>query len=204
MDTLSAQDELAFIRKVMSDSRSAITDDGKPTMVWGVIVAIGMGLSYIEALTDIELYVGWMWIGLSVLGWAYVLWYKNTKVRKQQTSTFAGKVLASLWGSVGVTIGLVVSLTLLSRSLDLEFIVHPIATTAIIALILGIAYYLNGVITGLNWLRNIAYGWWVAGIYMFLFPSIHVLGIYFVLVIVFQIIPGYVLYRSVHKGAQIS
>jgi len=203
MNTLSAQDELAFIRKIMSDSRSAITDDGKPTMVWGVIVAIGMGLSYLEALTDIELYVGWMWIGLSVLGWAYVLYYKNTKVRKQQTNTFAGKVLASLWGSVGVTIGLVVSLTLLSRALELEFIVHPIAITAIIALILGIAYYLNGVITGLNWLRNIAYGWWLAGIYMFLFPSIHVLGIYFVLVIVFQIIPGIVLYRNAHKGIEI-
>lgn len=202
MDTLSAQDELAYIRKVMADSRQAISDDGKPTIVWGIIVALGIALTYIEALTDTELYVGWMWLALSVLGWLYIIYYKKTKISKQPTQTLAGKVLASLWGSVGVTIGLVVSLTLLSRALDMEFIVHPIAITAIIALILGIAYYLNGVITGLNWLRNIAYGWWAAGIYMFLFPSIHVLGIYFVLVIGFQIIPGYVLYRNAHKGIQ--
>ena len=82
METLTAQEELAFIRKVMEDSRSSFADNGKPKLVWGAIVALGMLYTYIQALAQSDLYVMWVWIGISIFGWGYIFWEDNQRDKK--------------------------------------------------------------------------------------------------------------------------
>ncbi len=82
MDQTIAQEELAFIRKVMADSRTIIVDDGKPGIVWGIIVTFGMLATYTDAVTDFHFNAAWLWIGRSVLGWLYIYYYKAKKIKK--------------------------------------------------------------------------------------------------------------------------
>ena len=38
---------------------------------------------------------------------------------------------------------------------------------------LGIAYFLQGIMTGKNWVKNLAFGWWIGPIIMFIFPGFY-------------------------------
>src|SRR5947208_1137413 len=58
METLQAQEELAFIRKIIAESRATFVEDGKPYIIWGILVALAMGMTYFSVLTQTELYVG--------------------------------------------------------------------------------------------------------------------------------------------------
>ena len=50
--------ELAFIRKIMAESRRALAEDGKPYIAWGIIVALGMTDTYLSALMNRDFYTG--------------------------------------------------------------------------------------------------------------------------------------------------
>jgi hypothetical protein len=196
MEQVNAQEELAFIRKMMADTQIKMADDGKPSIVWGVIVALGMLATYISALYDTDFGVAWMWIGLSLLGWGYVYYYRSRKMQKARLQTMAGRIVGSIWGACGVCIGLVITLTFVAPAVSGVYIVNPVALTSIVSILLGMAYFLCGIVYGKAWVRYVAFGWWLGAIGMFLFPSVHVLGIYALMIIVFQVIPGIVLYRA--------
>ncbi|HET9137710.1 MAG TPA: hypothetical protein VFO76_13845 [Candidatus Kapabacteria bacterium] len=196
MDQTFAQEELAFIRKVMADSRTVIYDDGKPGIVWGLIVALGMFATYIDATTDLHFNAAWLWIGLSVLGWAYIYYYKAKKIKKYRMRTFAGKLIGAIWGACGMCIGLTIVMTYVAPEISGEWMIHPLALTTICSILVGMAYYISGIVYGKAWVRNISYGWWIGAIAMLFWPSIHVLLIYAGMLIAFQVIPGIIMYRE--------
>lgn len=202
MDNTIAQEELAFIRKVMSDSRTIIYDDGKPGIVWGIIVALGMLATYIDAMTELHFEVAWLWIGLSALGWAYIYYYRRTKIKKYRMRTLAGKMIGAIWGSCGLCIGLTITLTYVAPQISGEWVIHPIALTSICSILVGMAYYITGIVYGKAWVGNISYGWWLGAIVMLFWPSVHVLLIYAGMLIAFQVVPGIILYRDSKNAPQ--
>ncbi|MEP7235474.1 MAG: hypothetical protein ABI778_09285 [Ignavibacteriota bacterium] len=202
METIQAQEELAFIRKVMEDSRSSYVDDGKPKIVWGAIVAAAMLYTYMQALADSDLYVSWVWIGLSVLGWAYIFWNKSKRETDSKSRTYTGKIIGAIWGGCGAAVALVVMLTMVELALEHHPIIHPVALCPLTALIIGIAYFLDGTVRVVPWVRNLALAWWVGAIAMFYWPSVHVLLLYSVMVIAFQFVPGVVLLRKSQRSTQ--
>lgn len=196
METYSAQEELALIRKMMADTRTLMVEDGKPSIVWGIIVAIGMTATYISALAQKDFGTGWMWIGLSILGWVYIYYYRSQKVKTAKIRTLTGRILGSIWGACGVCIGLVITLTYVAPQVSGEYLIHPLAITSICSILVGMAYYVSGIVYGKAWVRNISFGWWIGAIVMLLWPSVHVLGMYAFMLIVFQVVPGIIVYRA--------
>ncbi len=194
--TTTAQEELAFIRKVMADSQTIIVDDGKPGIAWAIIVSIGMSVTYLVGLGVFEFDVSWLWIGLSVLGWGYISWYKSKKIKQDRMRTLAGKIIGSIWGACGFCIGLTITLVFVAPHVSGEWVIHPVAITSIVSIMLGMAYFVTGVVYGKTWVRYISLGWWLGAIGMLLWPTVHVLGIYTVMLILFQLVPGIVLYRQ--------
>src|SRR5580692_12679480 len=79
---LRPEDELQYIRKIIADSRAAFVEDGKPYIMWGLIVAIGMSFTYFSALTGRDIGVGWAWLVLILFGWGSIIYYMFQK-RKQ-------------------------------------------------------------------------------------------------------------------------
>ena len=199
MDTINAQEELAFIRKVMEDSRTSLVDDGKPKLVWGAIVALGMLYTYLQAIADSDLYVMWVWLAISAFGWGYIFWVEKQRDKTLRARTQTGKIIGAIWGACGFSTGLIVALAFGTRYFNIDMIMHPIALCPITAIIIGIAYFLDGSLRLVPWVRNLAYAWWLGAIVMFFWPTIHVLLIYAIMIIAFQFIPGIVLYRRSKK-----
>jgi hypothetical protein len=202
METSTAQEELSFIRKIMEDSRSSYADDGKPKILWGAIVAVAMLYTYAQALADSDLYVSWVWIGLSIFGWAYIFWYKSKREKQEKTKTYTGKIIGAIWGGCGAAIALTVMLTMATSFFHIDMILHPVALCPMTAIIIGIAYFLDGTVRIVPWVRNLSLAWWVGAIVMFFWPSVHVLLLYAVMVIAFQFIPGVVLLRRSQRSPQ--
>ena len=74
MNRQEAFEELNFIRQVMEDSRSAVVYDGRPFVIWGLLIAAGMVTSYVLAVTEPYRVHAWIWCGIVALGW---LWSRS-------------------------------------------------------------------------------------------------------------------------------
>ncbi|MEI8134647.1 MAG: hypothetical protein WCH46_06155 [bacterium] len=199
METQSqAIEELAFIKKIISESRESFVEDGKPYILWGVIVALGMTLTYISAMTQTELYVGYIWLGLSLLGWATIIYFvKDKKKKAARTRSFVDRIQGAIWGACGMAIGLTVVLIIVRDNMNINDVppIHQYYICFITAIIIGIAYFLSGIANDLKWLSNIGYGWWAGAIVMILFPSVHILLLYAILIVLFHVVPGIILMK---------
>ena len=91
---------------------------------------------------------------------------------------------------------MLISMTLLgfvggvSGTIDLDHM------TAVMYTVLGTAYFLQGVITGKPWVRNLAYGWWSGSIILFFITGIPAATLAVLMMIGLQIIPGIIFNRQ--------
>src|SRR6266545_6906548 len=103
--------ELQYIRGIIAESRKALAEDGKPYIVWGLIVALGMIVSYISALLNKDLYTGYVWIGLVLIGYAYIFYYVRMKKRRElRVKSFIDRLQGGIWAACGSVIGMSVAL----------------------------------------------------------------------------------------------
>ncbi len=194
--TLRPEDELQYIRKIIADSRTAFVEDGKPYIMWGLIVAIGMCFTYYSALTQRDIGVGWAWLVLVLIGWGNVI-YSVLKKKKQaqRARSFVDRIQGAIWGACGSTLGLAVLLMVCFQHSGDAPQINSMYAFFVSSLILGIAYFLSGIANDLKWLRNVGFAWWAGAVVMYFWPSIHVIALYAGMLIVFQVVPGMILQR---------
>jgi hypothetical protein len=206
----SADQELQYIRNVIAESRKSLAEDGKPYIVWGLIVAAGMTISYLEFLLQKNLYAGYFWLVLVLFG--YINIFFSMRKKKRQTprvKSFIDRLQGTIWGVCGSLIGLVIFLVMIGYSLpdysDKSYAVakiNPMYICFFTALLTGIGYFLSGAVLEIKWLRNIAFAWWAGAVLMFLWPTPHMLGIYALMMICFQVVPGIMLNRKYREMQQ--
>ena len=201
----SADEELQYIRKIIADSRAAFVEDGMPYIWWGLIVALGMGLTYLSVVTQRELYVGYVWLGLVLFGWGTIIYYMVQKKKQpEHAKSFVDRIQGSIWGACGTALGLGVLLIVVDEHASGPVAIHPFYACFVASLILGIAYYLSGVANDLKWLSYVGFAWWAGAVAMYLWPSVHVLGLYAAMVLLFQVVPGIILQRRYRRIASAS
>ena len=138
MDESTAQDELAFIKKVMTDSRRIIIDDGKIYLIWGILVITGVileHLAFASNLLDGSLGIWITVISFSWIGTIWIIWKRRTWPREY---TFAGKILSSLW------IACFVAMTILGFIGFAAGGVRASHIGAVLSVIVGIGFFVNG------------------------------------------------------------
>ncbi|MFI5202001.1 MAG: hypothetical protein ACHQNE_06415 [Candidatus Kapaibacterium sp.] len=192
------EEELQFIRKIIAESRTTFVEDGAPYIWWGLIVAIGMGVNYLSVLLQRDLYAGFIWLGLILAGWGTTLYYVLQKKKQAaRAKSFLDRIAGAIWGTCGSTLGLGLLLILSQTNFSGGKVppIYPLYACFFASMILGIAYYLTGVVNDLRWFRNLGFAWWAGGVAMYLWPSVHVMGLYALMLILFQVVPGIVLQR---------
>ena len=199
-NTMGPDAELQYIRKIIADSRASFNEDGKPYIWWGLVVAVGMSVTYISALTNRDLYVGYVWIGLVLFGFATIIYYMiQQKKQVKRAQSFIDRIQGAIWGACGGALGLAVLLINTFQHTGDTPTIHPIYTCFVSSLILGIAYFLSGIANDLKWLQNVGYGWWAGAVVMYVWPTVHVLGLYAAMLILLQVVPGIILMRRYKK-----
>lgn len=191
METQQAQSEIAIIKKIMEDSRKINIDNGIHYIFWGVLVTVCLLINYVMLLTKTAgQFIGLMWFIAMIAGGIIDGWIGKRQENKSPAITFTGKLLGSLWLASGVAMFIYGFIGMVSKAYNPVFICPIIATS------LGISYFTSGAIQQIKWLQYLSLGWWGGAIVLFIFPSIHSLLIFAVMLILFQIVPGIILRKK--------
>ena len=193
MNDVNAYDELAFIKKVMEDSRKIIIDDGKGFIFWGVLVTIGLLVTYFSVLYKWEANLSWFWPVLIGFGWIYTIVIEARREKKAKTRTLAGKIMGAVW------IGCGVAMTMAGFVGTISGAYKGIYVSPVIAMILGIGYLVTGVVFGKRWIMLLSIGWWAGSFVMFFWYSVHTLLLMSLLMLFLQVIPGIIMYKESKK-----
>jgi len=193
MKEIDAQQELAFIKKVMADSRQIIIDDGKGFIFWGILIAFGLFITYLANVGRWEFSLGWLWLALIAIGWIVTFIIQIRAEKKRSTKTFTGKIMGALWIGCGVGMTIIGFIGSITDAYSGVFI-NPL-----IAVVLGIGYLVSGVLQGKTWVSLLSIGWWAGAITMFYLHNLETLLIMVGMMIFLQTIPGFILYNQSKK-----
>jgi len=191
MESKQAELELSLIKKMMEDTRKLNVDNGIHYIFWGILVALGLLINYLMLVFKFYTkYIGFVWLVMMVSGAIADILIGKYQSRRSQVSTYAGRILSSLWLASGVAMFIYGFVGPLSDAYNSIYICPVIATS------LGISYFTSGSIQQLGWLRSVSFGWWAGAIVMFVFPGIHTLLIFAIMIIMLQIVPGMLLNKK--------
>jgi hypothetical protein len=187
-----AREDIAFIRHAIEEGGAYATGRSPDMLVWGVAVALG----YLGTYAFIR---GWspvvpraVWAVCIGSPWLYSL-------RRQFARLFGGsrpprgpmaQALSMLWFGCGISltiIGIAAASTGASREGWCE---------AVVAGVMGIAFFASAWLTNLRWLRWVAIAWWIGEIALFSFRhKVEVLPLSAALMLLLLAGPGLVLLR---------
>lgn len=153
------EQDLAFVREVVENSRRALRVDALPLVVWAALTLCGVILVYLfESLDSI-----WLWLGLIGLAWAFTGW------RIVQTSTqaklFSQRALACLW------FGLLTAMTLIGFVGAFSGQLPTTTITPIVAALFGVGYLASAALMDRRWLAGMAIVWWLGAAALFFLPA---------------------------------
>lgn len=190
MSTTNPQEEIAYIKNIINDSRRIIKDDGKGFIIWGILVVIGMLLTYFSIYFNEHTY-GWLvWPVVIGIGWIYTLVTEIKRGKRSKVSTFAGKILGALWFSCGITMTVIWFIGSYTDAYSGAYI------TPLISNVLGIAYLVSGVLYGKKWISFLSIGWWGGAVIMFILPGLYTFLLFSGMLIFLQTLPGFILYKQ--------
>ncbi|MGA2668089.1 MAG: hypothetical protein ABSF32_04135 [Ignavibacteria bacterium] len=188
MELKQAESEIAVIKKIMEDSKRIAVNDGKDFIIWGTLVFTGLIGTYLFILWNIEVYIGWLWCAVILIGWIFSIKMHSRAKKSCNARTFAGKILGALWVSSGIGMSLIGFIAGAGSTISMW------AICPLISIILGIAYYVSGIIYGYSWINYISLGWWAGAVVMFIFPGIYTLLLFALMMAMLQILPGMIFY----------
>ena len=196
MEKQQAELEINMIKQIMDDSKKIVVDDGKGYIIWGILIVIGLVGTYILIQSRLYEFIGWLWVASIGAGWVYTIFRHVISGHKKKVRTFAGKILGALWFSCGITMTLIGFVGTGTGSYG-AYTISPL-----MAVVLGIAYFVTGIIYGQPWVRNLAAGWWLGAVATFIWSGMYSLLVFAGMMIVLQIIPGIILYSKFNKEYQ--
>jgi hypothetical protein len=191
-NNISAQENLDYIKRVMLDSKNLIKDNGIMAIIWGTII-IGAQLSTffmirLESYSNISM----VWIAAISIGWI-LTFISAKKSSKTGVVTASLKIDSATWISAGI------SMTVFGFAGSYSGLIHWLAINPTISLFLGSAYYITGVVYSDRLFKLTSFGWWAGAAALFFVRNEYSFIIFSAMMLMFQTIPGIMLYIKYKK-----
>lgn len=168
MDTKHAELEIALIKKIMVDSRSAVYDKSSQGIFWFTLTSVAVLVNYLMAVTGTGIkYSGLLWIAVTGFGTAYSIILAKKESRKNKVKTFAGRILAAIGISVGIGNILFAFASVAANAYD------PFVIVSMNSMALGMAFYVISMIQQLKSFKLISFLWWAGSVFFFFRPGVH-------------------------------
>jgi hypothetical protein len=190
MDGQSAQQELAFVKKVIDDSRRLLIYDGKDMIVWGCLVVVGMIAMFINFQYRLGIPVFLTWFILIGAGWAFSAVRSFSRKKIHRATTYSGRMMKTVWIACGIC------MTIVGFVFSASGLIEGWAINPIISLFMGLAYFTSGTVLDMRYLYVAGFAWWSAAVVMAVWPGTHTFLIFAVLMIAFHIVPGLIFYKK--------
>ncbi|HEX7047714.1 MAG TPA: hypothetical protein VF275_09120 [Gammaproteobacteria bacterium] len=193
MTSNDARADLAYIRQLMEDTRHATGVSGGYFIVWGVVIGLGLIATWarIAEYWTVPPFAAWtVCLALGGIGTFFLV----RREQREPVEAPAGKLIGTVWMSMGITMLIIFFIGVGSGNLGAEHM------SALSSALVGGAVFLTGTLSGLNWLRNLAFGWWGGAVVMFAWPGLYVLLLMGVMLLALYVVPGIVLIRMNHAA----
>jgi hypothetical protein len=193
MDEKNALEEIAFIKKVIQNSRRTVIMHGKEYIAWGIITSIGFIMTYFFNILKFRINYTLFW--LIVIGTGYLInfFFIIKEKRSYKQANFSQKLLSYVWASCGIAMCICGFVGSYSGG------IHYNSISPVLCTIVGIANLLTGVILDNKYVKFASIAWWISSIIMFLIPGYYIMLLMALLMITCQIIPGIFIYRNYKK-----
>jgi hypothetical protein len=168
--------EIAYVKALAEEGRNAPLVGGALYVLWGAVIALAAGLSYLRYSGAIELAVVggvWFWLGAIAVGWVASVAIGRRSHAKPGSLTIGNKTATAAWFAIGVFMSLFWIAAaafrghLASKGIDANYVfglMFPIAFG-----LYGVAFYTTAVAARLDWMRGFAVAAWVFAIASFYF-----------------------------------
>lgn len=194
MENEHFQDDLQYVKSMIENNRRRLIDNGVNYITTAVFVGIGVIVSYFLGINGKQNVLPYLWIPLIIILVAANIFLQSKLEKKIVKRTFISKIFDAVWLACGIPIFIITLVYFLTASIQLSTLF------ILISAILGVGYYLTGVINELIFMKYLAYVWWIGTILSLLWNYIgadYQLALLFsVLVVIQQAIPGIIIYRK--------
>ena len=197
MTSQNAADDLAYIRKIMDESRAFAEVGGNSFISWGLLTSAGMLATWGIATRRIPLPTDAIWVvwGVVLALGALASLSQGRKMARQSARHPSQAHIGAVWAALGI------SMVLLFFPGQFFGVIKASAVPAIAASMLAIGVMLTGQLARINWLRNLSLAWWLASAAMLAWPGIHTFLWYGLLILVLYVLPGFWLNRMLRNTA---
>lgn len=189
MSVEEARADLTYIRRMMEDTRQATYVSGGYFIVWGIVIGVGLLLTWLQLTGYMPLMPMTSWAACLVAGGIGTGFLVHAEKRRP-VEIPAGRLVGLVWMSVGISMLIVFFVGTGTGALSGSLM------PAISSTFIGTAVFLTGTLAGLAWVRNLALGWWLGAAAMFAWPGLHVLLLMGVMLFALYVIPGVILIRK--------
>lgn len=186
----NAQEQLAFIKSIMDDSQKVVADSGSGFIVWGILILLAGTISIFLEYSGLDHLIGWLYAVIVGIGWGYMVLIYPKIEKFEIGNSLTKKIIDSIWKAV------LISMTILGFVGAASGTIDPERITAVIYTALGTAYYLQGVITGKTWVRNLGFGWWLGSGALYFITGLPAGILSAGMMVGLQIVPGIIFNRQ--------
>lgn len=192
------ESEILFIKKIMNESRKSALDNGKYYILWGVLISIACFTNYFNIKMGFDFNSNYFWAVCILAGWVTSIYWGYKDSKKAKTYSAANKTISALWASLGIAMLVIVVAGKVSGSISYASI------SPLIAAVLGVGYFTSGVMYSDKMLKLMAFCWWGASAVMFNIKGVEVLLANGIFLLVFQVIPGLILFSKWRKELSVN
>ena len=173
------EQDLAFVRTVVENSRRALRADARPLLAWGTLTVVGVVLVYLfEALDNV-----WFWIVIIGIAWAYTGWRSRQSQLARPATLFAQRALATLWFAVLTAMSITGFVGVLTGALP------SAAVPPVIAAYFGAGCLASAPLMAQRWPVLLGCAWWLAAVVLFLVAQPYRLAAFGVAVMLLLVVP---------------
>lgn len=151
---MNPADDLALIRQMMEAGRDRVAVSGVHFILWGMLLTIAFFVQYLSVYGYLPPMMVEIWAPMFAVGWGIEFWIARRCPPPTRTSNLAVVAHSSAWTVVGLGTLVYFAVSVLTKTFD------PKAITLLSAALMGGAYWVTAVVTGVRWLKYIALGWW--------------------------------------------
>ncbi|HET6630950.1 MAG TPA: hypothetical protein VFG91_14350 [Woeseiaceae bacterium] len=183
-----ARADLAYIRRLLEDTRHVTCVSGGYFVVWGVATLLGLLMTWGWLAGNWTLAPLVAWSGCFVLGAAatFLLVRRESRAPARR---FGGTLIGAVWLSMSIAMLIILFIGVGSGNLDGRNM------SALASTLVGGAVFMTGTLAGMAWLRNLAFAWWAGASVMFAWPGGYVLPLTGLMVLALYVVPGLFLIR---------
>jgi hypothetical protein len=189
MNRTQAEADLAFMRRVIENSRVKLEEDLFYYLYWGITIVLGTAISYLLGYLERAGLILPFWLAVLGASFVFILLRERRRSFRQRAETHLEKVYGSVWTGFMLLIVFFFLFGFLHGSLSVSVLL------GFIALMLGLVFWINSFLLQLGYLRLLSLLWWIAVIGFALVPAFWAPALMGGCVVLLEIVPGLLLKR---------